>query len=213
MSFEDGIYHVDSDRGELELRTFPADDATGPDWIPLLCFHQKNGVSAPRLIHSDEQDPDILKWEGFSAIRSDLSVAWEALPTFKDLPQGIVHSDFLYHNVIRTPDGTPALIDWDGAGIGSAVQDIGYFFKSYAVSPGKEGLRAEFAEAFLSGYTGVRQLTRREWEAIPDAMIYGSIFTVLWYVRVYERAWFRTRLILDHRHAIADRLAEIRESL
>ena len=161
----------------------------------------------------NETDPETRAWEGFSAIHRDLSDAWEQLPDFKDLPRVVVHSDLLFHNAIRTPEGPLALIDWDGTGIGSAVQDIGSFFKSYAVSPAREGLRTEVATAFLSGYNEIRTLSPSEWDVIPDAMIYGSIFTVLWYERVYERAWFRTRLILDHRDIITQKLSAIRDSL
>ena len=161
----------------------------------------------------NEVNPEIRTWEGFGAIHQELSSAWEDLPDFKDLPQVLIHSDLLYHNVIRTPNGDLALIDWDGTGLGSAIQDIGYFFKSYAVSPGADGLRTSIAHAFLAGYTEIRPLSQDEWKAIPDAMIYGSIFVVLWYERVYEPAWFRTRHILAHRDAIGEKLSAIRESL
>ena len=161
----------------------------------------------------NEVNPEIRSWEGFGAIHQELSSAWEDLPDFKDLPQVLIHSDLLYHNVIRTPNGDLALIDWDGTGLGSAIQDIGYFFKSYAASPGADGLRTSIAHAFLTGYTEIRPLSQDEWKAIPDAMIYGSIFVVLWYERVYEPAWFRTRHILAHRDAIGEKLSAIRESL
>ena len=153
-----------------------------------------------------DADLAVRAWEGYATIRDELASAWEQLPDLSEMPRALIHTDVLFHNVIRTPTGELVLIDWEGAGIGPAIQDIGYFLSSYAIPSNGEEFRMDITQAFLDGYTSVRPLSPEEWQHIPDALVFGNIFHVLWYSMVVEKTWRRTRYALNHREQIAEKL-------
>ena len=153
-----------------------------------------------------DADPAVHAWEGYVSIRDELVSAWEQLPDLSDMPRALIHTDVLFHNAIRTPAGELVLIDWEGAGVGPAIQDIGYFLSSCAIPSDGEEFRMDITQAFLDGYTSVRPLSPEEWRHIPDALVFGNIFHVLWYSMVVEKTWRRTRYALNHREQIAEKL-------
>ena len=159
-----------------------------------------------------DANPDVRDWDGYSDIRDELSDAWDELPDFLDLPHALIHTDVLFHNVIRTPEDAFVFIDWEGCGVGPAIQDIGYFL-GYGIPQHGAEFGTDITRAFLAGYASVRSLKDAEWLHLPDAILFGNIFTVLWYSMVYQKSWKRTQYALRCREKIAQELARIRDSL
>jgi len=129
-----------------------------------------------------------------------------------DLPRTLIHTDLDFRNAVLTPAGDLVFIDWEGSGVGPAIQDIGYFLAGFII-PRKYGLRPDIVRAFLAGYTSIRPLALREWGHLPDAVLFGCIFYVLWYSMVYQDGWQGTCYALDHRDRIERTLETIRAEL
>ena len=171
-----------------------------------------NVAAKKAVFHRFDADPRIQAWEGYTEIRPKLKGAWEHLSPMTDLPRALIHTDLDFRNAVLTPVGHLILIDWEGSGGGPAIQDIGYFLAGYII-PRKYGLRPDIVRAFLAGYTSVRPLAPQEWDHLPDAVLFGCIFYVLWYSMVYQNAWQATCYALDHRDRIERALEIIRAEL
>jgi Ser/Thr protein kinase RdoA (MazF antagonist) len=89
------------------------------------------------------------------------------------LPMAILHTDGWAQNAIRTPDGATVLIDWDGAGLGPAVLDLGYaLVVCHAFLPEWPHIvpSIERISALLDGYCAQRTLTQPERAVLSDAI-------------------------------------------
>jgi Ser/Thr protein kinase RdoA (MazF antagonist) len=163
--------------------------------IPATSF---SVVGARREFRALDVDPAVRAWEGYEEIRDPLLATWAALSDLDTAPRAIVHTDVHRGNAVRTPDGEMVLIDWDDAGLGPAVQDVGYVLVHSAVRPDGECL-PEMALAFLDGYEQARALSDVERRLLPDAMVFGALSYVLapWEDRVVAANWRRVRTVLD----------------
>lgn len=168
-------------------------------------------IAAERQFYESlDSDPAVQAWEGYDEIRHQLATAWENLPDLEVAPQVLIHTDILFENSVRTPSGAVTLIDWDGAGIGPAIQDIGYSLVQQAVSLTGELLPLDNALAFIRGYTAERQLSSPEWDQLPDALIFGAIVYVLapWHGCISEANWLQARYILSRGEELSDNLRQ-----
>jgi thiamine kinase-like enzyme len=110
---------------------------------------------------------------------------WQVIanfPSFDGLPEGLVHTDPYFVNLLETPRGGLTLIDWEDAGIAYPLMDVGYvgYLATYLPHDRANlGLaddrrpvtwRPDWAQAFLDGYQEVRPLTRSERELFPWAL-------------------------------------------
>ncbi len=154
-------------------------------------------------IRRGAEDPALGRLAGWERI-PDVVGAVERLPAMEDLPQGLVHTDLWPGNAVRTPDGEIALLDWDDAGRGTVVLDIGYVLQATCVADDPPGWREDLARAFLDAYRAVRPLTGTETEAIGDAMSFGALYYVLMHEQrtISLDLWARARFIDDHRDQI-----------
>lgn len=93
-----------------------------------------------------------------------------------DLPQGLLHGDCWPHNAVRTTAQTLAFIDWDGAGLGPLILDLGYLLMyCHLGKPQLPSLEAEPAliQAVIEGYLRARTLTAHEQTYLLDAIRYN----------------------------------------
>ncbi len=122
----------------------------------------------------------------------DLRTQYEAyvaalrrVPAFAGLPQALLHTDPFPGNAILTPDGDLALMDWDNAGLGPAVLDVGYLLitcdKGLQRIPEVHPDPARIA-ALVEGYVRRRTLAGAELEALADSMRYGPAVRGAWHV-------------------------------
>ncbi|HEU5380430.1 MAG TPA: phosphotransferase [Ktedonobacteraceae bacterium] len=91
------------------------------------------------------------------------------------LPETIIHGDCWPGNAVQTCSGNVSLIDWDGAGIGPAVLDIGYLLLTCHL--GKPQLPSmepdeERIAVVVRGYCQQRKITAAELNVLEDAVLY-----------------------------------------
>jgi Ser/Thr protein kinase RdoA (MazF antagonist) len=105
----------------------------------------------------------------------------------EDLPLACIHNDCHPANSICTADGQMQLIDWEGAGVGPAVIDVGFLLASSdnalpwtPLAPSDiYPLHEERIAAIVEGYCCYHALTPIELERLPDAirfrcLVYGA---------------------------------------
>ncbi|MCI5207886.1 MAG: hypothetical protein D3910_03655 [Candidatus Electrothrix sp. ATG2] len=171
----------------------------------------QSSISAEReLFRQLDADPSVQAWAGYDVIRPPLKMAWESISDLNSTPKTLVHTDITYKNTVRTPDGDMILIDWDDAGLGYAVLDIGYFLVNHTVSMEGQPLPLDSAAAFLRAYLSQHHLTPSEWDALPDALIFGSIIYVLapWDGKVSMKCWQQAEYTIAHATELRDRLMQ-----
>jgi Ser/Thr protein kinase RdoA (MazF antagonist) len=118
-----------------------------------------------------------------------------------DLPQSLIHTDIFPGNTIRTPEGALVLMDWDGAGIGPALVDLGYALISCDYGqPWELGVHpdSERIAAIVAGYCRERLPTPAERSALAGAMRYGPVVRGAWSFAetvdgndYFDKAWRR----------------------
>jgi Ser/Thr protein kinase RdoA (MazF antagonist) len=91
------------------------------------------------------------------------------------LPETMIHGDCWPGNAVRTSEGGIALIDWDGAGIGPAILDVGYLLLTCHL--GKPQLPAMQADeqciaAVVRGYCQQRKPSAMEQGMLEDVLLY-----------------------------------------
>lgn len=104
------------------------------------------------------------------------------------LPQGIIHTDIGPHNALERPDGEMVIIDWEDAGQGPMVIDIGWDLEQCLSNDAV--FEIEKARAFLRAYQAHRSLTDEEKGYAYDAALF---FAFLYWVD--EQKEFGTRRI------------------
>jgi Ser/Thr protein kinase RdoA (MazF antagonist) len=129
----------------------------------------------------------------------------DSFPDFKDLPEGIIHSDPYLVNIIEMPGGDLALIDWDDGGAAYPLLDVGYVLahlctftardrKLWNVPGPGSGLlwREDWARRFLAAYETIRPLSPAERRLLPDAIRLSFLIYIPW--------WGSSELIMDNYH-------------
>ena len=107
------------------------------------------------------------------------------------LPETVIHGDCWHPNGVQVEDGQVVLIDWEYAGRGAAILDLGAFLvKCQCDRHG--GFPAAIEEgriaAAIHGYTRWRVLTTAELAVLPEAIC----FSVCW-----RGGWLFSRLLQD----------------
>ena len=101
-----------------------------------------------------------------------------ALRWCDDVAPVLIHNDLHVDNALVTPAGGIVLIDWDGAGFGPAVMDLGFLLFSVDVAvPGRAPLPPDptRVEAVVDGYCRHRIPPPRELDLLPDALRFRSL--------------------------------------
>jgi Ser/Thr protein kinase RdoA (MazF antagonist) len=103
----------------------------------------------------------------------------------------ICHLDLAPYNVVASPTGDLAIIDWDGAGPGDRMSELAFAAESFALlrrdAVGSElGYvtspdRVERLDAFVRSYG----LPEREWSALADELVANAEDRVAFGVRMH----------------------------
>jgi Ser/Thr protein kinase RdoA (MazF antagonist) len=104
-----------------------------------------------------------------------------AMTTWSSLPTAIVHADCWAGNLVQTPDAQSIAIDWDTAGVGPAVLDLGELLSGCLVpldDPYRADVRVDRdrVRAVAAGYCTRRQPGAEELAVLLDAVRYGAVF-------------------------------------
>ncbi|HEY5017386.1 MAG TPA: phosphotransferase [Streptosporangiaceae bacterium] len=101
------------------------------------------------------------------------------------LPRGLVHGDAWPGNGVQTGANEVTLTDWEAAGLGLPVLDLGYCLAECHLD---SGLPPDQPEAWLvqpdeeriaavtDGYSAVRDLSAAERDLLPEAVRFGAAF-------------------------------------
>jgi len=107
-----------------------------------------------------------------------LLAAIAALDRCEGLPAAVIHNDCHPGNAVLTPEGEVVLIDWEGAGFGPAIIDLGFLLSSCDISvPWTPPLPPDPARlrAIIAGYRQHRQLNTAELARLPDAIHFRAL--------------------------------------
>jgi Ser/Thr protein kinase RdoA (MazF antagonist) len=113
-----------------------------------------------------------------SARYEALWAACDALDLCEDLPTVFLHGDCHPWNSVLTPEGEAVLIDWDSAGPGPAVIDVGFLLLSCdtggltgpVVAPDPARMAA-----VVAGYRQYHTLTAAELDRLADAVRFRTL--------------------------------------
>jgi homoserine kinase type II len=125
---------------------------------------------------STDAVPDFAK--AFKELKGEKMVEnWEK----SHLPQGLIHGDMYYDNILFHEGRILAILDFEQAGIGDYLFDIGIALSGSALHQGK--IDNELVKEFLQGYQSVKKLTTKELELIPSSIILGLFSISLWRIK------------------------------
>jgi Ser/Thr protein kinase RdoA (MazF antagonist) len=108
----------------------------------------------------------------------EITAALYALDLCDNLPSVLIHNDAHPGNAICTPTGQTVFIDWEGAGLGPAVIDLGFLLASCDTpSPWTPPLSPDpkRVEAIVAGYCEHHLLTSTELKLLPDAIRFRAL--------------------------------------
>jgi Ser/Thr protein kinase RdoA (MazF antagonist) len=135
---------------------------------------------------------------------ADYAQMVRALPDFGPLPVCLIHGEIL-GNCVETPGGRVFVIDWDEAGIGTRVLDVGNPLLTTFLSEDL-AFEEENARAFYRGYFSKVALTPDEVDRVFDA----ALFYALRYV-IYgntDKRWRRIQFAVNHRQRFESLIGE-----
>ena len=120
------------------------------------------------------------------------------LPNFINLPQAMVHTDVALNNAIQKPNGPLVLVDWDDAGKGPLVLDIGFVLTSFLTAKLKfERIKAN---AFFRGYSSIRKIQKYEKIYAVDAgLLFGLSYSIHDKRGIDHGYWRWTQYVARHR--------------
>lgn len=145
--------------GELlaRLHTLPTSD-TLPDAKMLSAGELSFALSCLKEARGARSTP----------LLEELEAAILSFPSFYTLPLNLLHNDIHPGNVIVKEDEL-CVIDWEGAGRGPAIVDLGFLLSSiYPKDPDVD--LGERVRAVLRGYTSVREIGEDELELLRSAI-------------------------------------------
>lgn len=124
------------------------------------------------------------------------------LPDFSALPKCLIHTDIGAQNALKEASGQIVLIDWDDAGIGTRILDLGFPLICDFVSKDLV-FDADRARAFYSSYAKKVALTDAEKSHLFDAgMLYALSYTIFDDSGFVEDQWNKVLYALDHKDDI-----------
>jgi Ser/Thr protein kinase RdoA (MazF antagonist) len=167
--------HLGAILGRLHALPLPTPASAVPGAIPPARMQPGPELAAARSWLAEVRDA---LPPAYRARHDRLEVACRDLDPLEDLPTTLIHNDCHPGNSIRTSDGRVVLIDWDGAGRGPAVIDVGFLLVSCEITAfGPNRLPPDPARmaAIIDGYCRHHRLTPPELDRLPDAIRFRSL--------------------------------------
>jgi Ser/Thr protein kinase RdoA (MazF antagonist) len=132
------------------------------------------------------------RWRPLAA---SFSETLETIAARRDLPQSIIHGDGWAGNAVQTASGATVLIDWEMAGRGLAILDLGrsLLYNHYDLAPTfSVPIQPSVwrINALVAGYCGQRIPTPAEREALLAAIRFGvACGAATHLVAAYNEGW------------------------
>lgn len=141
--------------------------------------------------------PDLLANSAQYSFGAEYSELLQRLPNFDNFPQALIHTDINPGNSVQRPDSSIVLVDWDDAGIGTRVLDLGAVAGNLFISEDRI-YKQENAAAFFHAYLAKQTLTAAEIEHIFDAALFFACMYII-YGAGPEVRWQRIKEALANR--------------
>lgn len=134
---------------------------------------------------------EIRDYVASSACPQDYREAFEyffpdRLETFLSRPfeKGIIHGDLYYDNTLFNNNHLSTVLDFEQAGIGEYVLDLGISLSGTCLEKGR--IITPLVNSYLSGYESVRPLSREEKIHLDDSIILGLMSISLWRIKRFK---------------------------
>ncbi|HST88823.1 MAG TPA: phosphotransferase [Ktedonobacterales bacterium] len=160
-----------------------------PSW-----WHPVDHAAARALAALGPAGPDIPdEWRALHARFASALAFFRDHRDHADLPVTLIHGDCWPANAVRTSAGHVALIDWECAGLGAAVLDLGGLLADCHPDPAPGASIAVTPEpvaAVVVGYSQYRRLSPAELDVLPDVARFGVAFVgALRYLWARQDGW------------------------
>ena len=146
--------------------------------LPVQASWKHSQVAVPECLRLLAQARDGLPAE-LQIFYDQVSATLEHMQQATNLPVTLMHGDCWPGNAVQTSDGSIVLIDWDGAGYGPPVLDIGSLLLTcHFDQPQFPQITPDPAliSAIVEGYCQQRLLTHAELEMLVEAVRFNSAF-------------------------------------
>ncbi|MGZ3807194.1 MAG: phosphotransferase [Bacteriovorax sp.] len=98
--------------------------------------------------------------------------------------RGIIHGDLYYDNTLFDKNIISSVLDFEQAGIGEYVLDLGISISGTCLEKGR--IISPLVQSYLSGYEEVRPLTTAEKHHLNEAIILGLFSIALWRIKRFK---------------------------
>lgn len=131
----------------------------------------------------------------------------------QNFEQGLIHGDLYYDNTLFQGDKLMALLDFEQAGVGTYLFDLGVSISGTCLMGGK--IHPPLVTSFLKGYESIRVLPVQERKFLQEAILLGLFSISLWRIKRFtegnldplKATSYRELLerALDYQNALGDR--------
>lgn len=135
------------------------------------------GMSVYEYCQTDQAPVDFK--EAFSNIFPD---QLQKIP-YDTFPVGIIHGDLYYDNSLFKNEDIACLIDFEQAGRGRFILDLGIAISGTCLNESKDNIDQSLLKAFVEGYQGQRKLLTIEKEYLQTAVLVGFFSIGLWRIK------------------------------
>ncbi len=101
-----------------------------------------------------------------------------------DLPLGLIHGDFYYDNSLFDNEGLKIILDFEQAGIGPYLFDVGVSISGTCLKNGH--VDADYVAQFLKGYESIRTFEEEEKENLNTSILLGLYSIALWRIKRFN---------------------------
>jgi len=101
-----------------------------------------------------------------------------------DWQESIIHGDLYYDNTLFHNEHLAVMLDFEQAGIGEAILDIGISVSGTCLEKGF--IIPPLVRSFMKGYESVRPLSKDEKMHLADAIILGLLSISLWRIKRFK---------------------------
>ncbi|MBH46720.1 MAG: hypothetical protein CME71_00960 [Halobacteriovorax sp.] len=98
-----------------------------------------------------------------------------------DLATGLIHGDLYYDNTLFQNENIAAVLDFEQAGIGEFILDLGISISGTCLEKGL--LHPGLIKSYISGYEEVRPLPENEKKLLTDGICLGLFSIALWRIK------------------------------
>lgn len=165
-------------------------------------LHQLQGYTIPTDFTAEMEVPIMLQRAKKFNMDAHYTELIKQLPDFERFPTCLVHTDIGPHNSIELANGQIELIDWDDAGIGTRVLDLGFPLICDFVTQGLT-FDQDRAKAFYKAYCSIIELTDKEKEHLFDAgLFYALSYAIFDDSGIVEGQWRKVLWAIEHKNDI-----------